>query len=242
MSKAKFDAARELVRERKYTEARAILRTIDHPQATAWLAKIDQIDPPKVAPINPIEPLKAKPVKRSKRKYLYGCLFVALIGLAATGLWFRQYAQEINEQVKVTLTAMLFTVKATVSTPIPAKVSQEQANEMLTRCVVGGAGNLGKAWADSTDKDIANQNFAGMGIGAHIYLRNSGCSQAEIFQIIWESYTRTNDILLRQNMDKGVAWTKFLEGWQFSINSDIQSTATAAAFKAKQPTEVMATN
>lgn len=46
MSKAKFEAARELIREKKYDEARAILKTTDHPQTKDWLAKLDKIDPP----------------------------------------------------------------------------------------------------------------------------------------------------------------------------------------------------
>lgn len=45
MSKAKFDAARELIQEKHYDAARAVLRTIDHPQATSWLAKLQQIAP-----------------------------------------------------------------------------------------------------------------------------------------------------------------------------------------------------
>jgi hypothetical protein len=45
MSKAKMEAARELIREKRYDEARAILRTIDHPTARQWLGKIEQIDP-----------------------------------------------------------------------------------------------------------------------------------------------------------------------------------------------------
>ena len=41
MSKAKFAAARELIREGKLDEARAILRTVDHPKAAEWLAKLE---------------------------------------------------------------------------------------------------------------------------------------------------------------------------------------------------------
>ena len=45
MSKAKFAAAKELIDEKKYDEARAILRSIDHPTAREWEAKIDVISP-----------------------------------------------------------------------------------------------------------------------------------------------------------------------------------------------------
>jgi len=45
MSKAKFAAAKELIDEKKYDQARAILMTIDHPTAAKWLEKLDQISP-----------------------------------------------------------------------------------------------------------------------------------------------------------------------------------------------------
>lgn len=45
MSKAKMEAARELIREKRFDEARAILRTIDHPTARQWLGKIEQMAP-----------------------------------------------------------------------------------------------------------------------------------------------------------------------------------------------------
>lgn len=45
MSKAKFEAAKELINEKQYDQARAILLTIDHPTAQKWLEKLDQIAP-----------------------------------------------------------------------------------------------------------------------------------------------------------------------------------------------------
>ena len=47
MSKQKLLAARELIKEKNYDEARAILKTIDHPTAKEWLAKLDRIAPEK---------------------------------------------------------------------------------------------------------------------------------------------------------------------------------------------------
>jgi hypothetical protein len=47
MLKAKFETAKELIDKKKYDQARAILKTINHPTATAWLAKLDKISPPK---------------------------------------------------------------------------------------------------------------------------------------------------------------------------------------------------
>jgi hypothetical protein len=45
MSKAKFLAAKELIQEKKYDEARAILRTINDPTAQKWLKKLDKLAP-----------------------------------------------------------------------------------------------------------------------------------------------------------------------------------------------------
>ncbi len=43
MSRAKLSAARELIEEKKYAEARALLMTIrDDPTAAKWLAKLDE--------------------------------------------------------------------------------------------------------------------------------------------------------------------------------------------------------
>lgn len=54
MSKAKFDAAKELINEKKYDEARGILKTIDHPTAREWESKLNRIAPVKAAPPVPI--------------------------------------------------------------------------------------------------------------------------------------------------------------------------------------------
>lgn len=45
MSKAKFAAAKELIDEKQYDSARAILKTIDHPVAREWETKLDALSP-----------------------------------------------------------------------------------------------------------------------------------------------------------------------------------------------------
>jgi len=44
MSKAKLLAAKELINEKKYNEARLLLRGVDDPIAKKWLAKIRKED------------------------------------------------------------------------------------------------------------------------------------------------------------------------------------------------------
>jgi hypothetical protein len=46
MSKAKMQAAKELIQQKRYAEARTILKTVNHPTAENWLKKLDQLDPP----------------------------------------------------------------------------------------------------------------------------------------------------------------------------------------------------
>ncbi len=50
MSRAKFEAARELIQAKQYEEARALLKTIDHPMATEWIDKIDALSPQEKGP------------------------------------------------------------------------------------------------------------------------------------------------------------------------------------------------
>ncbi len=45
MSKAKFDAAQELIDEKDYTGARVILKGIDDPTAREWEHRIDALQP-----------------------------------------------------------------------------------------------------------------------------------------------------------------------------------------------------
>ncbi len=47
MSKAQFEAARQLIRDGHYDQARELLKTINHPQAQQWLNTLDERDPPK---------------------------------------------------------------------------------------------------------------------------------------------------------------------------------------------------
>lgn len=45
MSKAKMMYAKELIQAKEYDKARAVLRTVDHPAAREWEAKLDRIAP-----------------------------------------------------------------------------------------------------------------------------------------------------------------------------------------------------
>ncbi len=53
MSKQKMLAARELIQEKRYAEARALLKTVDNPTASVWLKKLDEVEPPIVISATP---------------------------------------------------------------------------------------------------------------------------------------------------------------------------------------------
>jgi hypothetical protein len=82
MSKAKFVAAKELIAEKKYTEVRKILKTIDHPTAREWEARLNQLEQfvvPTDAQIkSPKKKAKAVPLTGNRHIYngVRGCLIM----------------------------------------------------------------------------------------------------------------------------------------------------------------------
>lgn len=71
MSDAKLQAARELIQEERYAEARILLRTLDHPTAHKWLARIETIIGPELPPPPPPERARvhARPSAVEERFY-----------------------------------------------------------------------------------------------------------------------------------------------------------------------------
>ncbi len=67
MSKAKFEAARELIQAKQYDEARILLKTIDHPKAAEWIAKINALSPPGTAMVAN-EPAPVQPPRKPKKR------------------------------------------------------------------------------------------------------------------------------------------------------------------------------
>lgn len=66
MSDAKLQAAKELIQEKAYEAARAILKTLpDDPTAIKWLAQLDQFVPPTP------EPSRQAPIEKSSTQWEY---------------------------------------------------------------------------------------------------------------------------------------------------------------------------
>lgn len=92
MSKAKMQAAKELIEAKKYQEARALLKTVDHPTAQLWLARLDAMSPPAVTP--------------KKRRWPLVLLIILLIVGAAGILYLKQLNDVTTERVNRALAEM----------------------------------------------------------------------------------------------------------------------------------------
>lgn len=84
MSKVKFAAARELIQEKHYDAARAVLQTVDDPTAHQWLQKLDRIAPPfpqATAPLTKDQERFYRGQNRDRRRHRIGN-GINLIGMA----------------------------------------------------------------------------------------------------------------------------------------------------------------
>ena len=97
MSQAKLQAAHELIRERNFSAARAVLLTIPNdPTAKKWLTKLDEIDP---LPLPSLEAVLSRPerqsTKPSSRKRSRGLVIVVLLIaiIVVSGLLIRRQSQ-----------------------------------------------------------------------------------------------------------------------------------------------------
>src|SRR5262245_24815228 len=77
--------ARDLIKAKHYDEARAILKTIDHPTAQDWLNKINQVAPDSGGQLSmyaePKEALPVVTVRKRRKLPVYGCVLTLLVVL-----------------------------------------------------------------------------------------------------------------------------------------------------------------
>lgn len=79
MSKQKFEAAKKLIQEKRYSQARALLETIDHPKAIEWIVRLDQMarNQPEAVPehagsASPPSTPRRRPKNKQKEPLLQG--------------------------------------------------------------------------------------------------------------------------------------------------------------------------
>lgn len=104
MSNTQLTKAADLIRSKRYKQARALLLTIDHPASIAWLAKIEILETER---------------NRRRRRLLLGGLFVLVI---ITGL-ITVVAMRISDSVQ--------DIRATINSPLFSEYMQatEQNSE-----------------------------------------------------------------------------------------------------------------
>lgn len=102
MSKAKFAAVKELIDEKKFDEARALLKTIDHPVAQEWIDKINKLSPPPVA--SKSSPKATTTIYNVVRGVLVTVLAVVVLLIVVAQ--FNKTSSDINESSKNVVAAL----------------------------------------------------------------------------------------------------------------------------------------
>lgn len=95
MSKAKFDAVRELITEGEYDLARQLLRLIGSTTSEKWLKRLDEIDPPihfgtphhSTPSTTEQEKYYERENRKARRRALGDGLHMVIVGLMTLGFW-----------------------------------------------------------------------------------------------------------------------------------------------------------
>jgi hypothetical protein len=153
MSKEDMVQARELIKQKRFDEARAILRATNHHQAAAWLKKLDEIDPPNVDPeatwIDKKPPLTPPPIadvipaqkeeKKIPLPLVIGCLGLVIIaGICIFGgIWLSSRAATFFGGVTDFYDDFSTAQQLTIGTPVGGVLSE--ANEFTEYWVFNAA-------------------------------------------------------------------------------------------------------
>lgn len=202
MSKAKFQVARELIQAKQYDEARAILKTIDHPMATEWIAKIDLLDPP--------VPNEQPKVSRPFSSWLLVPL-LAIGGLALVYfVWTKMYDQ------------------GKFDPPVPAYLSSQEWKTTAFLCTYKLSDVDVRIIQGDAEKAFLNDDFFHAGASFAYLLSETGdtsCTEEHAFQVIWQTPG-----VVSTGVDKGSAWHDFRMGFNL-IRSAPSGEATGEAKK-----------
>jgi hypothetical protein len=82
MSKVLFAAVKELVDEKKYEEARIILKAIPDPKARDWETALDELDPPPAATFFTRVPISAEEKSANLTILIVFIIIIILIFMA----------------------------------------------------------------------------------------------------------------------------------------------------------------
>lgn len=93
MAKEKMVEAKSLIQQKRYNEARAILRSVNHPTAMKWLAKLDDIAP---EADDDLPPLEDDLPETTKRYTLYKWVKAFVVTVIVLAIGFAVYTQTIG--------------------------------------------------------------------------------------------------------------------------------------------------
>jgi hypothetical protein len=80
-TREKMEQAKSLIQQKRYDEARSVLRTVNHPLAQEWLGKIDKLDPPE-APWDILPPLEVSTPSREPDYSVFALIVLVLFFVA----------------------------------------------------------------------------------------------------------------------------------------------------------------
>ena len=135
--KEQFAQAKALIQQKRYHEARTLLRTIDHPAALEWLAKLA-----KIAPETPARP---NPILRAARNVMV--LLLVSVTIYALFSAIKNYQQTVGsagataaKQIAPLVVAATATMIAAAATDVPAATTiTASASPTITETIVPSA-------------------------------------------------------------------------------------------------------
>lgn len=139
MSKAKFEVAKAHIKAGKYSEALAILKTVDHPTAREWEAKIQRIQ----IPYPDIEPSVAPKEVKHRRYILYLLVIWLSCGICAVltvhTVQIRSLIDEQETSTAKAATAIAFALTPPSETPTTTPTVTETPSPSPTYTVTPSA-------------------------------------------------------------------------------------------------------
>ena len=171
MYKLEFEAAKKLIKERRYQEARAILKKIHHPRADQWLTKLDKLSPEtsesrdaaflRLADDTLLEIVDAPDkLKRKPRKppplylshRLRPMLTIFVVVLVALALGFGGALLLLRREAAPVSTA---SVSTAVSTPLPPPATSVPDSALPSEMQSLLLANIAQKALDDNDTDLA---------------------------------------------------------------------------------------
>ncbi|MBI5671108.1 MAG: hypothetical protein HZC41_24190 [Chloroflexi bacterium] len=115
MSQQQFYAAKELINQKRYDEARALLKTINHPAAKDWLRNLDKIQSENTSIFSSALPRYS--IFFSCGSLLVFCILIVFLWLVFGNTGFKEVRYETTTPTQPKLVAL-----GLVSTPVPTRV------------------------------------------------------------------------------------------------------------------------